>query len=244
MRTILWFLYFWLYLVALLPKMHRAKKLEAQGRRDLADAITEREVRKWASALLKAAGAKVKVEGLENIPQGKACLFIGNHQGNFDVPIMLSQLPKPYGLLSKIETQKIPLICQWMKLLHCVFVDRKDPRQSVTALNECAHLLSEGYSMIIFPEGTRSRGDAMNEFKGGAFKIASKAGVPIVPMAMNGSYRLMEAHGFRIHPASVTLKILPPIETASLSREELKALPETVKELIAQNITPASGASA
>lgn len=244
MRTILWFLYFWLYLVALLPKMHRAKKLEAQGRRDLADAITEREVRKWASALLKAAGAKVKVEGLENIPQGKACLFIGNHQGNFDVPIMLSQLPKPYGLLSKIETQKIPLICQWMKLLHCVFVDRKDPRQSVTALNECAHLLSEGYSMIIFPEGTRSRGDAMNEFKGGAFKIAFKAGVPIVPMAMNGSYRLMEAHGFRIHPASVTLKILPPIETDSLSREELKALPETVKELIAQNITPASGASA
>ena len=233
MRTILWFIYFWAYLVAVLPKFYRCKKLTAQGRIKESDAIMEDAVRKWARRLLKAAGVKVEITGLENIPQG-AVVYVGNHQGNFDIPLMLGYLPKPCGVLAKKELEKVPFIRSWMKLLHCVFVDRSNPRKAVESLGKATALLEEGYSMLIFPEGTRSRGEQGGPFKTGAFRAASKAKVPIVPLCISGSYKVMEAHGFWIHPATVRIKFLPPVHTAQLDREALKDLDTHIRQLIVE----------
>jgi 1-acyl-sn-glycerol-3-phosphate acyltransferase len=111
-------------------------------------------------------------------------------------------------------------------------MDRNDIRQSITAINQGVQYLKEGYSMVIFPEGTRSGSVEMGEFKAGSFKLATKSGVPIVPIAINGSYNIMGKKSLIVKPAEVSVKILKPIETAKLSKEELKTLHDRVYEEI------------
>ncbi len=224
MRTILWFLYFWIILLRYLPTLHKIKKLDREGRAEERDRLMERSVANWAKSLLKVAGVRVEVLGQENIPQGQPVVFVGNHQGNFDIPILLAFLDCPHGFVAKIETQKIPLIRSWMKYLRCVFLDRDNPRQAMGAIGEAAKILQDGHSVILFPEGTRSRGNQMRAFQSGGFRIAVKSGASVVPLVINGSYKVMEAHGFWIHPASVRLTILPPVELSSMDREEKKQL--------------------
>lgn len=224
MRTILWFLYFWIILLRYLPALHKIKKLDRQGRAEERDRLMERSVANWAKSLLKAAGVRVEVFGQENIPQGQPVVFVGNHQGNFDIPILLAFLDRPHGFVAKIETQRIPLIRSWMKYLRCVFLDRENPRQAMNAIGEAAKILQDGHSVILFPEGTRSRGNQMRAFQSGGLRIAAKSKAPVVPLVINGSYKAMEAHGFWIHPASVRLTILPPVELTDMDREEKKQL--------------------
>lgn len=235
MRTIVWFLYFWLYLLAVIPLMKKADKLLAEGRIDEHREMINREVKKWASALLKLAGVTVEVEGIEHIPTDRQVLFISNHQGNFDIPILLASLDTPHALLAKAEIQKIPLIRTWMRHLECVFVDRDNPRQAVASIHQAVDILESGRSMIIFPEGTRSKGDTVGEFKAGSFKIAAKAKVPLVPVVIDGSYKAMESNKMWIHPAHVKVKILPLVEVADLSKEEIKELPQKLRQIIVDN---------
>ncbi len=233
LRTAIWFIYFWLYLILLLPLLFWYWRLELRHDPRL-DAKVDRKVYHWARRMIWAAGMKTTVVGKENLPQG-AAVFIANHQGNFDIPLMLSSLDRTHGLLAKQELGRIPILRLWMRLLHCLFVDRSSPRAGVESIARGAEMLKAGHSLIIFPEGTRSRSSAMGEFKGGAFRIASKSKAPVVPVTIDGSYRAMEANptGWLIRPAHVTVTIHPPIETASLSREELRDLPETTRSIIA-----------
>ena len=174
-------------------------------------------------------------EGKENIPD-YPCVYVANHQSNFDIPLMLTCLDKPNGLIAKVELKKLPLIRDWMELLDCVFIDRNNAKQSVSALNAAAdNLVTNGVSFVIFPEGTRSKGDTVGEFKSGAFKIATKSKATIVPVVIDGSYKVMEQNNMWIKPANVTVKILPPIKTSDMTREETKGLTEQVRNLIIEN---------
>lgn len=232
-RTVLWFIYFWLYLIAVLPFFARAVWLDKKGRIKELDELVSWIVQAWARALLRAAGADVTVIGEDNIPDG-AAVFVSNHQGNFDVPIMLGLVGKPRGLIAKKELLKLPMIRSWMRYLHCIFVDRNDPKEAVKSLMEGIALVQKGYSMTIFPEGTRSKGGDMNALKGGAFRIATKACVPVIPVTINGSYKLMEANkGFMISPAKVCVTVHEPIKTENMDKEAIKELPEKVKQVIA-----------
>ncbi|WP_028544447.1 lysophospholipid acyltransferase family protein [Paenibacillus taiwanensis] len=232
-RTLIWFIYFWLYLLFLIPGMLKANALYRKGRFAELDAYTAKQVGRWARSLLRVAGAKVQVQGLEHIPK-EGAVFIANHQGNFDVPIMLGHIGAPKALMAKVELTKLPFIRVWMKYLRCIFVDRKNVRQAMNSLNEAAELVKNGHSIVIFPEGTRSKGDPIGEFKSGGFRVATKTGAPIVPIRINGSYKLMEANGNWIRPATVKVTILPPVPTAGLTKEDTAALPEQIKELIVQ----------
>lgn len=164
------------------------------------------------------------VEGLENLPEGTA-VFVSNHQSYFDIPLALGYLGDPKGLVSKKEIDRIPFIRQWMRELGCVFLDRENLRASVAALGDASDRVAAGYSMVVFPEGTRTETGEVGEFKAGAFKIAQKNKVPVVPFVLEGSSRLMGKHSLWIHPASVTVKILEPIDTSGYGKEEWRALP-------------------
>ncbi|MEG2931737.1 MAG: lysophospholipid acyltransferase family protein, partial [Ruthenibacterium sp.] len=185
----------------------------------------------------------VTVNGRENIPADRAVVFTPNHQSDYDIPLMLTQLGRVYPLVAKVETLKIPLVRTWMRLFDCVFIDRDNPRQAVSAIKEAGALLTGGTSIVVFPEGTRSKCDTMGEFKGGAFKMAFAAKAPIVPIVIDGSYRAMEANHNLMCPAHITMTILPAVETAQLDRAAQKALPAQVAASIAAHLPAQGGAN-
>lgn len=232
MGTVLWFIYFWGILLRLLPVGRRLDRLKEAGREEEYRRELDRYVSWWAGKMLQNAGARVETRGREEIPRDRPVVFACNHQGYFDIPLMLTQLDRPHPILAKAETARIPFIRRWMERLGCVFVDRQDSRDGLEALRKAGQLLEEGESLIIFPEGTRSKGDRMGPFKAGAVHIAAKAGVPVVPVRIEGSWRLMEGNGGWIRPASVRVTILPPVETAGLSREEKKELPQRLRRML------------
>ncbi len=230
-RTIIWFLYFWLYLLCALPMLWRVRSLKKQGRVEEHDRIVRSMVQNWATRLLKLAGATIVVTGKENIPAGP-CVFAANHQGYADIPLLLTQLDKPNPLIAKKELEKLPLVRDWMAELNCLFIDRDNARQAMDCLKAADGLLKEGYSISIFPEGTRNLGGEIRDFKGGTIRLATRAGVPIVPCCIDGTENMLEKKGYRITPAKLQLHILPAIETKDMSREEIKALDERLRTLI------------
>lgn len=236
-RTIIWFIWFWISLLISIPFSIRVKYLLKRDRIEEAEELVYKCTTTWAKSLLKLAGVKVELHGAENLPNDKNVLFIGNHQGNFDIPIYLSQMPMLIGFISKIEIEKIPLIRTWMRYMNCVFMDRGNIRKSGEAIIKGIKNLKAGKNIVIFPEGTRSKGDKLGEFKAGSFKLATKSKCPIVPVTMNGSYKIMEhGSGPWIRPANIQFFIHPMIDVANLSKEELDELPKKVEEIIASKL--------
>jgi 1-acyl-sn-glycerol-3-phosphate acyltransferase len=235
-RTIIWFIWFWVSLIFTIPYLLWVKILDKQKNTEKRIKLVHKVTSFWARSLVVLSGSKITVEGEENIPKDTAVLYVGNHQSNFDIPILLSYIDKPKGFISKIEVKKLPMVASWMREMRCVFMDRNDIRQSVIAINEGAEKLKQGYSMVIFPEGTRSGKEEMGEFKAGSFKLAIKSGVPIVPVAINGSYNIMGKKSLIIRPAKVHINILKPIYTTEISKEGLKDLHNIVSEEIRKNI--------
>lgn len=239
LKTIYWYSYFMLSAFSYYPKLMKINKLLKEGNVEAAEKLTYEVTSKWAGQQIKNCGATIKVDGLENIPQNEPVVFISNHQGNFDIAIFMACLPTPKGYVAKIETKKIPIIRTWMTYMHCVFMDRSSLKTAAAAIVEGVQTIKAGHSLVIFPEGTRSRGDVIGEFKAGSFKLATKPGVPIVPVTINGSYKLMEANGGKVKPGTVYVTVHPPISTASLNKEEIAVLPDTVKHIIASKLPEA-----
>lgn len=236
LRTFIWFIYFGGYMLVHLPALNKGLKALEKGDNATADAIARKHVPHWCNTLLKLAGVEITVIGKENIPEGP-CVFAANHRSLYDIPVLLTQLGKPIPLISKIEVKKIPLVRKWMELLHCLFLDRDNPRQGMQVINDAIDLVGQGYSVGIFPEGTRYKGEegGVGPFLAGAFRIASKSGAPIVPVAIFNSRACLEGDGhFTMKPNKVTVKVLPAIETKALDRQTLKELPSATEEKIRQ----------
>ena len=233
LRTIVWFAYFWIKLVIYLPFYYKAKRMtDLEARSIYADKMA----RAWMGDLLKIAGCKVTVEGASNVPMDRAVLYVCNHQSNFDIPLMITSLPGKKGFMAKKETLKLPFVRDWMKFMHCVFMDRSDIRQQVKAISEGVSILKSGHSMVLFPEGTRSPDGELLEFKAGGMKLATKSGAPIVPVTINHSMDLMKKGTLKITPANVKIIIGKPIEiTEDMNRETVK-LSEDVKAIIENSL--------
>lgn len=233
LRTIALFVYLFGYMIVHYATLRRAERALAAGDLDTVERIVKANIPRWSRGILHVTGARMTVEGQENIPAGP-CVFVGNHRSYYDIPILLTALDAPHGILAKEELEKIPLLNRWMKLLGCVFVKRDDIRASVKALNDATAIVESGRSFVIFPEGTRYKGEegGAGEFKNGAFRIAVKTGAPVVPVAITGARALFESNGNRCHPGRVHICILPPIRTAGMSKAEQKQLPEAVRQTI------------
>ena len=236
LRIIFAVIRFSIYLIHSLPAQRKAKRLDREGNIAARDAIVNDQVPDWARFVVGLTGGTVEVTGEELIPQDTAVVFVANHQGNLDIPILLGYIRKPKAFVAKIEILKTPILATWMKLMQCTFLDRKNMRQSVRAMHEAADTVKNGYSIVIFPEGTRSKGGPVGEFKAGSFKIALKAGVPIVPVTVDGSWHLFEETG-RIKKAHVRITVHPAISTANLSHEESLAIPEKVRAAVMSGFT-------
>lgn len=233
LRTIALFVYLFGYMIVHYATLRRAERALAAGDLDTVEQIVKANIPRWSRGILHVTGARMTVEGQKNIPAGP-CVFVGNHRSYYDIPLLLASLDKPHGILAKEELEKIPLLNRWMKLLGCVFVQRDDLRASVRALNDATAIVESGKSFVIFPEGTRYKGEegGAGEFKAGAFRIAVKTGAPVIPVAITGARALFENNGNLCHPGSVHIKVLPPIRTAGMSKAEQKQLPDAVRQAI------------
>ena len=213
LRTIAMFIYLFGYMILHYGILRRAERAAAAGDTATVEQIVNQHIPRWSRGILKVTGVSLSVEGLENIPKDRPCVFVANHRSYYDIPLLLAGLEKPHGILAKEELEKIPLLNRWMKLLGCVFVQRDDVRASVRALNKG----EEG---------------GAGEFKAGAFRIAVKTGAPVVPVAVTGARALFETNGNRCRPGSVRIKIMSPIQTAGMSKAEQKQLPDAVRQSI------------
>lgn len=235
-RTIIWFSYFWGFLFWNIPGLRKARlQAEALPQAER-DKLIDVYPKKWATTLIKLTGSTVQVSGEEHIPEKGPVLFVSNHQGNFDIPILIGYIKKPKGFISKIEIKKMPIIGSYMEAMKCIFIDRSDKRQSVKAFQEGIQFLKDDHSLVIFPEGTRSKGERIGEFKSGSFRLAVKSGVPIIPVTINGSYKIMEQNGFIMKPANVKVYISKPITMEEVADYSMDELAQHVKSIIAKNL--------
>lgn len=241
-RLVTCFLYMSGYLIYSIPNLRRVRKLKGDMPIDEQDRIIHLMPKQWSKMIMKITGSKIEVVGQEHIPDGPV-VFISNHEGNFDIPTLLGFIDKPFGFISKIEVKKVPIISSWMEVINCVFLDRKDRRQAIRSIREGTEILRQGHSLVIFPEGTRSKGGEMREFKSGSFRLAKDAEVPIVPICIKGTSNVFEKNGRLIKPAHIQVTICPPVEANLYKEMNVKELAAEVQGIIQaklENIEKAS----
>lgn len=233
-RTIGFYLYFFIRGFASFAERWMATRIHL-GTVEETDWARIKTPRIWAKTLVEIVGGRVTVNGVENLPKG-AVVFVANHQGSFDIPVLIAYVPKPFGFISKIEVLKIPIVGGWMRVMNCVFMDRSSRVKSTQAIVEGVKVLKEGHSLVIFPEGTRSKGGPVQTFKAGSVRLAIDAEVPIVPIAIDGTADILEKNKFFMTPADVTITILPPIPVEKLKTMDSKELAGHVQALISEYV--------
>jgi len=185
--------------------------------------------------ILWEAGTKVTIIGEENVPKDTPVLYIGNHRSYFDIVLTYSRCPIRTGYIAKKEMERYPLLSNWMKYLHCLFLDRKDIKQGLKTILAAIDKIKSGISICIFPEGTRNRNEDeldMLPFHEGSFKIATKAKCPIIPVAISNSANIFEAHFPKITPVRVVVEYGRPIYPDELSKEDKKHIGEYTQNII------------
>lgn len=173
-----------------------------------------------AGTIVRLAGVKLTVRGVEHIPAEGSILFVGNHQSFFDIPIFLSGVTRPTGFIAKDELRSVPLLSSWIEAIGSIFIIRGETRKALEAVINAAKLLkTENHALAVFPEGTRSKNGVVGDFKAGSMKISSRSGSMIVPFCINGSWKIMPRDCKTFTPGSVELTFFP-----ALSAEEIKSM--------------------
>ena len=184
-------------------------------------------------------GIRLDVIGKENIPTGRPCLFIGNHRSYLDVVLGYPQLPALTGFVAKSDFTKFPILPIWMRRLYAQFLVDGDLRQNLQSILAAIDTVNQGISMFIYPEGKRNTAEderELLEFHEGSFKIATKTKCPIVPVAIVGTRECFERQFPKARPGHVILEFGKPIETAELSREELKGIGAKCREVVLEMV--------
>jgi len=206
----------WVYLVGFAATLFNAGNVVVRSyvwRRNMHRAC-DNAARRWAKAILWAAAVRVEMEGLENLLVDRPQIIVSNHQSWFDVFVLAAHLPVRYRFVAKQELGRIPVFGRSWKSCGHVSVDRGNKEAAVEALDQAwREVREERLTMILFPEGTRSRDGRLQPFKKGAFVLAVQGQVPIVPLAVVGSRDIMPKGGNRVRPGTVTVRIGTPIPT-------------------------------
>lgn len=180
-------------------------------------------------------GSDITIIGHENVPKDQPVLYIGNHRSFFDILLTYVQCQGLTGYVAKLEMEKIPLLSIWMKYLYCLFLNRTDIKEGMKTILAAIEDIKNGVSICIFPEGTRNKGNSELEllpFHEGSFKIAVRAGCPIVPIAIHNSSAIFEDHFPKIKPAKVVVEYGKPIYPDELSKENKKFIGEYTSNII------------
>jgi 1-acyl-sn-glycerol-3-phosphate acyltransferase len=194
--------------------------------------------RLWSTLILRTTGVDVAVEGLERLTPGTTYVFVANHQSHYDTPVIFSALPYQLRIIAKASLAGFPVLGWHLKRGGHLFVDRANPDRA-GILRRWRALVSEGLSLIIYAEGTRSADGRVAKFKAGSFLLAIQAGLPVVPLAVIGTRRVMPKGRLRTEPASVTLVVHDPIPPPALEAptiHDARALAERTHATVAATV--------
>lgn len=190
----------------------------------------------WANSILWVSRAKITVIGTEKLNPGQSYIYMPNHQSNADIPLLLGRLPVQFRWLAKEELFKIPIFGRAMRGVGYISIDRSNRKSAFASLERAARTIRNGTSVLIFPEGTRSRDGNILPFKKGGFVLSVDAGVPIVPIIIRGTGSIIAKGHFLIRPRPVTMQILDPVETAGYTRKTKDQLLERIRSILIDHI--------
>jgi 1-acyl-sn-glycerol-3-phosphate acyltransferase len=205
---------------------------------DHTGAVQIRVARAWARTLLAAGGVRVHIEGLEHVDPNGSYVFISNHASYYDTPVALAHIPVQFRFLAKRGLFQIPFLGTHLRRAGHIPVPREDPRAAVKTMQTAAETIQKKkISLLIFPEGGRSRDGILRTFKEGGAYIAIRAGVPVAPIVLIGTRAVLPYGSRVVLPGDVTLRIFKPIETKNLTLKDRGKLTEEIRQLISSNLS-------
>jgi 1-acyl-sn-glycerol-3-phosphate acyltransferase len=191
------------------------------ARRDPNHPAIERVIDRWSRAWLRAAGVELDVRGLENVERSRSYVVVANHLSLLDIMACFLAVPVPIRFLAKKELFRIPILAPAMRAVGIVEVDRQARVPIHDQINaQAKQLVANGRSVIIYPEGTRSRDGRLGAFKKGAFTIAARVGLPILPVTIHGTWEAWRPGSWLVRGGPVTVVIDQPVETENVTRTD------------------------
>ncbi len=183
------------------------------------------------------AGVRLDVHGLENVPSGRAAIYMPNHQSNCDPPAVITVLP-PVLVMAKQEFFRVPVLGRAMVLRGFIPVNRRNRERDRAAIDQAVESLRAGKSFMAYPEGTRSPDGRLQTFKKGLFRMAIKAGALIVPVSVSGARKIMPKGELAIHPGRVRITLQAPIDAANYTQDQRQELIEATRQSIIKGLDP------
>jgi 1-acyl-sn-glycerol-3-phosphate acyltransferase len=186
----------------------------------------------WAPTMLWISRARFELEPLPDVDWSRPHIFVMNHQSMLDIPCAFAAIPANIRFVAKHTLKYVPFLGWYMWMTGMVFVNRSNRAQAVQSLREAGERIRAGANILAYPEGTRTRDGKLLPFKKGPFVLALEAKVPIIPVAIEGSYNVLPSDGFRVRPGQVRMKLGTPIETAHRSEDDREALMADVRKAL------------
>jgi len=194
-------------------------------------------MRRWSKDNLWLSRARVEIEGLENIDPARPQIFTANHSGLHDILSLAAHLPIQFRWVAKKSLFNVPFMGWHMRRSGYIPIDRENPREAARSIIEAARIIRGGVNAIAFPEGTRSRTGDIGQFRSGAFALALRAGVPLVPITLEGSYRVIMPKTLQVNPgAIIRIKIDKAIDLSSYDKTDRHRLMEELSGLMRRNL--------
>ena len=230
-HTLKWFAKFFTSLVERNKKLKEVREMKRTMPWQEYRPTVDKEIKDWLRPLIDMAGVDFVVQGQEKIPLGEPIIYTPNHAGAFDIPAIVLTAPDSPIFMAKKELGQIPFLKAWMDAVDCVFVDRSNKTSAHSSLQQAIDAVADGRSLVIFPEGTRSKTGELGEFRGGAMKIAMETGAKVVPVLIEGTRARLEETG-NVTAGTVHVTYLDPIETKGLTKEDFFSMPAQIRALL------------
>jgi 1-acyl-sn-glycerol-3-phosphate acyltransferase len=186
----------------------------------------------WAPGLMAGAGARLQVEGADTIDWSRPHVLVANHQSVIDACALFRATPVPLRFVLKQELTRMPVVGWYARQMGMLFIERGTSRSSPQRLRDAVALVQGGATLCAFPEGTRSRDGSVGAFKGGLFQVAIEAGIPVVPVAIEGSGAVLPAAGFRVRPGTIRVRFGAPLATNGLQSSDRNALARRARDAV------------
>jgi 1-acyl-sn-glycerol-3-phosphate acyltransferase len=213
------------------------------GVEDKPGGIYDKIPRWWSRSVMRAAGIKVRVHGLENGDDAEPRIFASNHVSWFDVAGLAKVLPR-HKFVAKAELFKLPIFGRAMRAAGMIEIQRDNRKAAFGAYEVAAERIRHGNSVVVFPEGTRGHDYRLRPFKKGPFVLAIAAGVPVVPIIVHGTIEILRKGSFRVHSGTIDIHLLEPVSTTTVDYDHREALMQTVRTRMANAMRDLYGVEA